>query len=402
MTALADAPSRAATAGGSRPVARDLRLDVFRGLAMFIIFTAHVPGNAFTLWIPARWGFSDATEIFVFCSGMASAIAFGRSFERAGWGLGTARVVHRIWQVYWAHIGMFVAIAAMLAALDLSGWFPERSYVDTLNLGRFFAEPGPLLVGLLTLTYVPNYFDILPMYLAILAMMPVVVALARLSPLLAVAASLAVWCLAQRAVLDAAGLGGWHLALPAEPWSARQWFFNPFGWQLLFFTGFALVRGWLPAPRVSRGLLVAAGVVVVASVPLSNIGTRELGLEWARAWQAENGWLFHKSDFGPLRHLHFLALAYLCWAAAGEGGRRLRGGGGGLRDAVAAAVVKVGQQSLAVFVASMVLARAAGVALDAAGRSAATVTTANLGGWALLVLVASAVAWFKAAPWRAR
>jgi len=73
---------------------RDPRLDFYRGMAMFIILFAHTPGNFFTSWIPARWGFSDATEMFVFCSGMASAIAFGRTFERAGWGLGTARVAY--------------------------------------------------------------------------------------------------------------------------------------------------------------------------------------------------------------------------------------------------------------------------------------------------------------------
>ena len=45
--------------------ARDLRLDFFRGSAMFIILFAHTPGNPWTLWIPARFGFSDATEMFV-------------------------------------------------------------------------------------------------------------------------------------------------------------------------------------------------------------------------------------------------------------------------------------------------------------------------------------------------
>ncbi|MGJ8612310.1 MAG: OpgC domain-containing protein, partial [Octadecabacter sp.] len=56
-----------------KPRVRDIRLDFFRGIAMFIILFAHTPGNYFTNWIPARWGFSDATEMFVFCSGMASA-----------------------------------------------------------------------------------------------------------------------------------------------------------------------------------------------------------------------------------------------------------------------------------------------------------------------------------------
>ena len=100
---------------------RDPRLDFFRGIAMFIILLAHTPGNAWTSWIPARWWFSDATEMFVFCSGMASAIAFGGTFDRAGLGLGTARVGFRIWQVYWAHIWMFFAIATLLAAIDQSG-----------------------------------------------------------------------------------------------------------------------------------------------------------------------------------------------------------------------------------------------------------------------------------------
>ena len=67
------------------PRERDLRLDFFRGVGMFIILIAHITDNPWTLWIPARFGFSDATEIFVFCSGMASAIAFGGVFERAGW-----------------------------------------------------------------------------------------------------------------------------------------------------------------------------------------------------------------------------------------------------------------------------------------------------------------------------
>ena len=97
---------------------RDPRLDFFRGLAMFIIVIAHTPNNPWTLWIPARFGFSDATEIFVFCSGMASAVAFGSIFGLRGWRLGTARVLYRAWQVYWAHIGVFLVVAAVVVALN--------------------------------------------------------------------------------------------------------------------------------------------------------------------------------------------------------------------------------------------------------------------------------------------
>jgi len=388
------------------PVAstRDIRLDFFRGLAMFIILAAHTPRNFFTSWIPARWGFSDATEIFVFCSGMASAIAFGRTFDRAGWRLGTARVGYRVWQVYWAHVGLFFATATLLAAIDHFGAF-DKTYIGSLNLWKFFEDPGPELVGLFTLTYVPNYFDILPMYMVILVMMPAIMALSRVN-LWAVAAAVGlVWLFAQRSVLEPLGLIEWHLGFPAEPWSDRKWFFNPFGWQLVFFTGFAFMRGWLPKPPVNGVLIGLAALVVVANIPLSNIGVREFGFDWARDWRIANRELFNKSDFGILRYLHFLALAYLCWAAAGEGGARLCAPGSGLVarmwSGLLAMILKVGQQSLAVFVFSMFFARLSGFVMDQVGRTTWNMTLANFIGFAALIAVAYAVSWFKAHPWRA-
>jgi hypothetical protein len=401
-----------ATAQEAPPIAatRDIRLDFFRGLAMFIILCAHTPSNFFTSWIPARWGFSDATEIFVFCSGMASAIAFGRSFDRAGWVLGTGRVAFRVWQVYWAHIGMFFAIAAMLAAFDHFGSF-DTVYIGTLNLWKFFEEPGPQLVGLFTLTYVPNYFDILPMYLVILAMMPLMMALSRISLWAVAGAITGLWLLAQGALLNALGLGALHLAFPAEPWSDRQWFFNPFGWQLVFFTGFAFMRGWLPKPPVTTPLIVLAAVIVIAIIPLSHVGLREIFAPVAPDlrediidWRIANQGLFFKSDFGILRYVHFLALAYLCWVAAGDGGARLKTVGTGALargwDALLQMILKVGQQSLAVFVFSMVFARLSGFVMDQIGRTTWNMTLANLVGFAALIMVAYAVAWFKSQPWR--
>jgi hypothetical protein len=211
---------RSSAASNAMPVAgtRDPRLDFFRGIAMFIILIAHIPSNWLTLWIPARFGFSDATETFVFCSGMASAIAFGRAFRDKGLLMGTTRVSFRIWQVYWAHIGLFFAIAATMVALN--GLFPEgRNYISQLNLHPFFNDSQTNLIGLMTLTYVPNYFDILPMYLVILTMMPLMIGLARVHLGLAVAFSITLWL--------CANILGWNF--PAEPWSNRSWFFNPLG-----------------------------------------------------------------------------------------------------------------------------------------------------------------------------
>ena len=415
MTSVADpamsrAPARS-TAAAPAAGTRDLRLDFFRGLAMFIILIAHTPQNFFNAWIPARFGFSDATEIFVFCSGMASAIAFGRTFERAGWRLGAARVGYRVWQVYWAHLGLFFAVAALLAAIDHFGTF-ETVYIGTLNLWKFFADPGPQLVGLFTLTYVPNYFDILPMYLAILAMLPLMMALSRVSVWAVFAAMAAIWLMAQGAFLEASGLSRLHLAFPAEPWSDRRWFFNPFGWQLVFFTGFAFMRGWIPKPPVNAPLIGLALALVIANIPLSHIGMREIFAPLAPElrsavidWRIANIGLIDKSDFGLLRYVHFLSLAYLCWAAAGDGGARLRAAGQGAAarvwGALLAMILKVGQQSLAVFVFSMFFARLSGFVMDQIGRGTWSMTLANLVGFAALIAVAYTVSWFKAQPWRA-
>src|SRR6516162_1958354 len=79
---------------------RDLRIDLFRGLALWLIFLDHIPANTVS-WITIRnYGFSDATEIFVFISGYTAAFVYGRAMQERGFVLATARVMRRAWQIY--------------------------------------------------------------------------------------------------------------------------------------------------------------------------------------------------------------------------------------------------------------------------------------------------------------
>ena len=405
---MTSTPTTAPRPTPSAPRVRDLRLDFFRGIAMFIILMAHTPGNFLTSWIPARWGFSDATEIFVFCSGMASAIAFGRGYDTVGWRLATVRVGFRVWQVYWAHVGLFFATLALTVALTDSG-LGVRNYWGQLNLWPIFVESelweNPnILLSFMTLRYVPNYFDILPMYMIVLLLMPIIMALAKVNKWLVAAFILGVWTLAQRSLLEQLGLSQFYIGFPAEPWSDRPWFFNPFGWQLIFFTGFAFMRRWLPKPPVNKGLILFAAFLVLANIPLSNIGVREFGFDWAKDIRILIKPLIDKSSFGVLRYVHFLALAYLCWVAAGDKGNNLLPRG---KTALAsvwakclAIILKVGQQSLAVFVVSMFTARIMGFVMDIIGRATLTVLLVNLAGAAILVATAYGAGWFKSQPWK--
>ncbi len=319
---------------------------------------------------------------------MASALAFGTVFMRAGWSMGTLQIAHRIWQIYWVHLGVFLVSIVLLVAMNASGVFP-RDEVREFNLHPFLENTGPNLIGLLTLTYVPNYFDILPMYLVILALVPVMMGLARVDVRLAFALSLGLWAMATAGV-----------NLPAELWfsepSDRPWYFNPFAWQLVFFTGFALMSGWLPVPPVRRDLVLIALAIVVASVPFAwyEIVHR---LPAIQAWRNDFSVLLDKTNFGALRYIHFLALAYLAFAAAGEGGARLKRAG--VAGAVIKVVSQVGQQSLAVFAASMVLSFVLGAVLNLMGGGALAAVLVNAVGIAALIAIARLAFLFKSKPW---
>src|SRR5208337_2727889 len=319
---------------------RDLRLDFFRGLAMLIIFVAHVPGNSWTDYIPARFGFSSAAEMFVFCSGCASALAFGSVFMRRGWRIGTARILHRAWQVYWAHIGLFLVLATISVAASRLH-IGARDYAADLNLGVFASDGLGAIAGMMTLSLVPDLLNILPMYVVLLAFVPLAMALSRINHWLVVAASAALWGVVQvtGANLSAGGPAG------------RTWFFDPFAWQLLFFIGFAFGMGWLPKPRLNHpALLPAAATAIALSIPLNFWAFTDNvpGLLSIRDRLVPDG-LVATTRLAFLRYAHFLCLAYVVlslvdrWPAA-------------IASPTLAPVVAIGRQSLPTFVSSVAIA----------------------------------------------
>lgn len=367
---------------------RDPRLDFFRGIAMLIIMVAHIQRNPWGSWIPARFGPSDAAEMFVFCSGYAAAIAFGATFIRVGFWMGAWRIALRCWQVYWAHLGLFFMIAAI--SVVANDWFgtADKSYIDGLNLGPFFRDPASQLVGLLTLTYVPNYFDILPMYIVILMMVPLVIALQRVHVYAAIGFCVGLYALVWM----------FNISFPAEPWSERRWFFNPLAWQLLFFTAFMFARGWIQPPPFKPWLLATAAVYVLIMIPISRwqIYTQVPALHAIHdfLWMRDSPQAgIVKTNLSPLRYLHILALAYLAvWVVSGREQALL--------NWPFRLIVKVGQQALATFLTSMALAWILTIVLDQLGRDALTVALVNLFGLATIVVVAYVVGWYKQEPWR--
>jgi poly(3-hydroxybutyrate) depolymerase len=361
---------------------RDPRLDFFRGAAMFIIYIAHCRGNFLYDYIPARYGISDAANMFVFVSGMTASIAFGGTFIRQGWLIGTARIAYRCLQLYTAQIGMFFAVAFVVVLG--TRWYGDTDYIALAQFQRFFADPGGALVGLFTLTYVPHYIDILPLYIVALAMVPVAMALARIHPYLVLAASFALYLAANF----------FKLNFPANADDQPMWFFDPFAWQLIFFTGFALRRGWVKVSLRSKTLLWASIAILLAGLAISlpSVFERVPAIDAFRQWIDGHS---NKTYMDPLQYVHFLASAYVAVAILNDREQILL-------TPLLRPFVKCGQQALSIFTSGMVLSYVGGMIFDHEGTGALVQLAVNGVTFGLLFAIAYGVAWFKAAPWKRR
>ena len=236
----------------------------------------------------------------------------------------------------------------------------------------------------MTLSLVPDLLNILPMYIVLLALVPLAMALSRISPLLVVAASAALWLLVQ-----ATGVN-----LPAGGAPGRTWLFDPFAWQLMFFTGFAFGMGWLPKPRLNHpALLPIAAVAVALSVPINFWAFTDNipALLSVRDWLIPDG-IIATTRLAVLRYAHFLCLAYVVLSLVDRFPKAIA-------SPALAPVAAIGRQSLSTFVSSVALAWIAGRFLDVVGRGSMSVAAVNLLGFATIFAIARSVAWIKSAPW---
>src|SRR6201986_4088927 len=86
----------------------DLRVDLLRGLANWFLFLDHVPHNVVNFVTLRNFGFSGATDVFVFVTGYAAAIFFGRMALERGFLVAGTRMLRRLWQLYAAYVVLFV------------------------------------------------------------------------------------------------------------------------------------------------------------------------------------------------------------------------------------------------------------------------------------------------------
>ena len=323
---------------------RDARIDVIRGLALLIIFVNHMPGNIVSSLMPHNFGFSDAADVFVLLAGVSATLAYGRLIETRGLSVGLLKLGGRLWTLYIAHLAVFILVCGLVAAAVTRTQNPL--YVEAINIQPFFNDTFDALIDALMLTYQPNFLDILPLYIVLLTAFPAIYLAARRSPLLTVAASLALW--------QAALAFGWNFP------NARNsgWFFNPFAWQVIFTLGIVIGRAarqriTLPAVRL---LDVAAMAFLLFSLVVKTASGNPFGLpmlnEWLEALQLGSD----KTNLAWVRLLHVGSLAWLAM-------RFLPAGGAMASNALGRVLARTGQHSLEVFCAGIILSIAGQIVL---------------------------------------
>src|SRR5947207_3848006 len=200
-------------ASGGAPSERDLRLDLFRGIALWLIFLDHIPSNVVS-WVTIRnYGFSDATEIFIFISGYTAAFVYGRAMRERGFIIAGARILKRAWQIYVAHIFLFVIYIAEIAYVTAS--FENPLFAEEMNALDFLKQPDITIIQALLLKSKPANMDVLPLYIVLLLLFPPILWLMIRNATVALGASVLLYALTWEF--------GWNL--PSYP--SGQWWFNP-------------------------------------------------------------------------------------------------------------------------------------------------------------------------------
>lgn len=281
----------------------DLRLCLLLGIAAWFLFVDHVPHNAVSMLTLRNFGFSGATDLFVFVGGYTAAILYGKMMLERGFIVTATRVFKRLWQLYAAYVVLFVIyidligyVARKTAAPEIIGEFNVTGIVDhTIRT---------LIYGLL-LQAKPLNLDVLQLFIVLMAFFPFVLFGMMRRPNLTLAASVGVYAAAR--TLD------WNLSAYPE----GRWYFNPFCWQLLFVLGAWLALSGARTTRAIHALQelsilrVAAAAYLLFALIVTLAGKFPQLAAIIPTPVVDTLLPNDKENIAPYRVLHFLTLAFL-------------------------------------------------------------------------------------------
>ena len=359
------------------PKGRDLRLDLFRGIANWAIFLDHIPDNVVN-WITTRnYGFSDAADLFVFISGYTASFVYARMMIERGFIVGATRLFKRVWQLYVAHIILFVIYIVSIGYVAYR--FKDVDIVNEFNVAGLVENSIETLRQGLLLKFKPLNLDVLPLYIVLMAFFPPVLWLMLRRPNLTMLGSIALWFVARQF--------GWNLA----GFPGGEWYFNPFCWQLLFVFG-----SWCALGGATQAASIISSPVTtwlcIAYLVFAMLMTFAGRFPDFGAWfpQSLVG-AFNPNDKTNLawyRFLHFVVIVVLTV-------KFVKKDWPGLEWRIWEPVIKCGQQSLAVFCVGVFLSFVGHFVLSLSYGSLWAQIGVSIAGIAIMTAVAYYISWSK-------
>jgi hypothetical protein len=274
-------------------------IDFWRGFALATIFINHVPGIFYERFTHRNVSLSDSAEMFVFLAGWSLRFVVTSPGQPLSAFRLVLRLVGRAVVIYAAQILITVIAIALIAAASL--YFDAPPLLEWHNAAAVFEEPVATHVGLVLLSHQLGYFNILPLYVVLMAAAPAIALLDRASPWLLLAASLALY---------AYGLFG-GINLPTWPVEGR-WFLDPLTWQLIFVLGFLIA-----APDTGLGVFARRHhrLLRIVAIPFVLAGGLAAWFHYSpdplRVPDPKLFFMFDKTFLSPARLLHAIALVGL-------------------------------------------------------------------------------------------
>jgi hypothetical protein len=361
------------------PASRDLRLDFFRGLALICIFIDHIPENYLNYFTLSAIGFFDAAEVFIFISGFTAALVYGRTIATRGVLIASVQVLRRAWQLYVAHIFLFVIFIAEVSYTVKT--FNNPMYNEEMGVGDFLEHPHIAVVQALLLQFQPTFLDILPLYIVMLLIFPAVLVALRRHPMIVLVPSALIYLEVQIFNID----------MPAYP-PGSVWTFNPLAWQFLFILGAVLgqaeTRSRGPGRLVEFAFWPALAIACVALI---------VRLSWTfhGVWETVPAlferqlWPINKANLSPIRLVSFFALVMLAARWVSPQARFMRA-------PVAWPMVLCGRHSLEIFCLSILLSALGHFLMSEFNAGFIMQVAINVVGISLMCLTAGLLDWYRA------
>ena len=356
---------------------RELRLDLFRGLALWLIFIDHLPTSVLTWFTLRNYGFSDATEIFIFISGYTAAFVYGRAMLESGFVVATARVLRRAWQIYVAHVFLFTIFLAEISYVATR--FENPLYSEEMGIMDFLTQPDVTIVQALLLRFRPVNMDVLPLYIVLMLSLPLILLLMRWKPDVTLGLSALLYAVT------------WEYDLYFSAYPNGVWAFNPLAWQLLFVFGAWCALGGAKrmSPILSSRITLWICIVYLLAAFCVTLTWYFPQLGHVVPRRIEQ-WMYpiDKTDLDVLRFAHFLALAAVTV-------RFLPRDWPGLQSRWLKPMILCGQHSLEIFCLGVFLAFAGHFIMAEVGGGAALHALISVSGVLIMCGMAWVISWYK-------